>query len=83
MATKETIEKVKKALRRGDQPEIARRTGFSKPWVNQVLNCKKGTENEEIQKKIIDVALDIIEKRQTWEKKSTQEFIERVNTIIG
>lgn len=83
MASKETIEKVKMALRRGDQPEIAKRTGFSKPWVNQVLNCKPGTENDEIQKTIIEVALDIIAKRKNQEKKSSQKFLDRVNSIIG
>lgn len=83
MADKETIQKVKKALRRGDQPEIAKRTGFSTPWVNQVLNCKKGTENEEIQKVIIDVALDIITKRLNREKKNSRKFVERINNIIG
>jgi len=83
MVSKETFQKVKNALRRGDQPEIARRTGLSKVWVNQVLNCKRGAESEEAQKAILDAAIDIITKRQIREKKAEQKYLDKTNDLLG
>jgi hypothetical protein len=83
MTNVETIKKIKLALRSGDQPEIARRTGFSKPWVNQILNCKKGTENEVTQRAVIDAALEIISSRQDRESRTAKENSEKVKAILG
>ncbi len=83
MTNVETIQKIKLALRSGDQPEIARKTGFSKPWVNQILNCKKGAVNEDAQKAVIKASLEVIEKRQIRESKNAKENSEKVKAILG
>jgi len=83
MTNQETIQKIKLALRSGDQPEIAKKTGFSKPWVNQILNCKKGAVNQQAQKAVIDAALQVIEKRRIRESNSAKENSEKVKAILG
>lgn len=83
MTNQETIQKIKLALRSGDQPEIARKTGFSKPWVNQILNCKKGAVNQQAQKAVIDAALQVIEKRRIRESNNAKENSEKVKAILG
>jgi len=83
MTNLETIQKIKLALRSGDQPEIAKKTGFSKPWVNQILNCKKGAVNELAQKAVIEAALEVISKRRTRETNSAKENSEKVKAILG
>jgi len=83
MTNLETIQKIKLALRSGDQPEIAKKTGFSKPWVNQILNCKKGAVNELAQKAVIEAALEVISKRRTRETNNAKENSEKVKAILG
>lgn len=83
MTNQETIQKIKLALRSGDQPEIAKKTGFSKPWVNQILNCKKGAVNQQAQKAVIDAALQVIEKRRIRESNNAKENSEKVKAILG
>jgi len=83
MTNLETIQKIKLALRSGDQPEIAKKTGFSKPWVNQILNCKKGAVNELAQKAVIEAALEVISKRRTRETTNAKENSEKVKAILG
>lgn len=83
MTNVETIKKIKLALRNGDQPEIAKKTGYSKPWVNQILNCKKGAVNEEAQKAVIDAALEVLEKRKIRESNNAKENSEKLKAILG
>jgi hypothetical protein len=64
MATKETIEKLKNNLQIGDQLEIARRTKLGVVSVNQFFTGTADRMQVANQTKIINAALDIIEKRQ-------------------
>jgi hypothetical protein len=83
MTNEETIQKIKLALRRGDQMEIARQTGLSKAWVNQILNCKKRAANLLSQKEVIDAAFEIIKKHRISEDSNSKENSEKVKTILG
>lgn len=83
MVSKEILQKVKCALRPGDQIEIAKQTGFSKAWVNQVLNAKRGTENEVNQQHIVDVALEIIKQRKSKQDKLDQKYLKITNDLLG
>ena len=83
MTNTETIKKIKLVLRRGDQPEIARKTGLSIAWVNQIINCKRGAENLQSQKAVIDAAFEIIEKHQIRENTIAEENSEKVKAILG
>ena len=83
MTNTETIKKIKLVLRRGDQPEIARKTGLSIAWVNQIINCKRGAENLQSQKAVIDAAFEIIEKHRIRESSNAKENSEKVKAILG
>jgi len=83
MTNEETIQKIKLVLRRGDQPEIARKTGLSIAWVNQIINCKQGAVNLLSQKAVIDAAFEIIEKHRISEISNAKENSEKVKAILG
>ena len=83
MTNLETIQKIKLALRSGDQLEIAKKAGFSKPWVNQILNCKQRAANHQAQKTVIEAALEVIEKRRIRESRNAKENSEKVKAILG
>ena len=83
MQHQETFEKIKKALKPGEQVEIAKRTGFSLTWVNQILNLKRGATNEEAQRAVIDAALEVIKKRQIKEAELSKKYAEKTSALLG
>ena len=80
MISAEILKKVKGTLKNGDQVIIANRIGFSKPWVNQILNGK--TENEDHQRMVIEAAIDIVAKRRSEQKEKDKELLDKVNALL-
>lgn len=83
MQHQETLEKIKNALRHGDQPAIAKRTGLSLTCVNQILNLKRGVGSDETQKIIIDASLEVIKERQIKEAKESRKYAEKTAALLG
>ena len=83
MTNLETIQRIKLALRSGDQLEIAKKIGFSKAWINQILNCKQGAANPQAQKAVIEAALEVIEERRNRENNNAKENSAKVKAILG
>jgi len=63
MANKEIIEKVKTGLQKGDYTLIATSTGVNISTVNNLFNGRDGSILEDMQAKIIDAALGLIDQR--------------------
>ena len=83
MTDKRTIIKLKKSLRRGDQPEIAKRSGLSLVTINGFFNGRAQKMAEETHRTIVPIALDVIKERIERNKEAEMMVAEKVKAILG
>ncbi len=83
MTNAETIKKIKLVLQRGDQPEIAKKTGLSLAWVNQIINGKRGTYTHKTQKAVINASLEVIKARRNRTSSNEIDNSEKIKALLG
>lgn len=83
MTNSETIQKIKLVLQRGDQPEIARKTGLSLAWVNQIINGKRGNHTPRTQKAVINASLEVIKARRHRKSSNEIDNSEKIKALLG
>jgi len=75
---KETLQKVKSLLKRGDQAEIARQTGLHKVTVNRFFSGEEEVSDDTAEK-IISAAAKVINSHEKKKAKNSQTLKSIIN----